>query len=56
MSGYRYSEPTASQSTVRKVGWTILTGFVAFSGSALLDNVLHVSLADQMLLTVITGA
>ncbi len=39
----------------RKIGWTVLTGFVAFAGSALLDNVLEVSLADQLVLTFITG-
>jgi hypothetical protein len=51
----RNGEPTTTLPLVRKIGWTVLTGFIAFSGSALLDNVLHVSLADQMLLTVITG-
>jgi hypothetical protein len=40
---------------VRKIGWTMLTGFVAFAGSTLLDNVLRVSLADQLVLTFITG-
>jgi hypothetical protein len=40
---------------IRKVGWSILTGLVAFAGSALLDNVLQVSLADQLVLTFITG-
>lgn len=33
----------------------MLTGFVAFAGSALLDNGLRVSLADQLVLTFITG-
>src|SRR5690242_8485255 len=37
------------------MAWSILTGFVAFAGSALLDNVLRVSLADQLVLTFITG-
>jgi hypothetical protein len=40
---------------IGKMAWSILTGFVAFAGSALLDNVLRVSLADQLVLTFITG-
>jgi hypothetical protein len=39
----------------RKIGWTLLAGFIGFAGSALLDNVLHVSLADQLILTVVIG-
>lgn len=42
-------------SLVRKIGWTLLTGFIGFAGSALLDNVLHVSLADQLIITVVIG-
>jgi hypothetical protein len=42
-------------SLVRKVTWTMLSGFIAFSSSALLDNVLNISLADQLVLTAITG-
>jgi hypothetical protein len=40
---------------LRKMAWTVLTGFIAFAGSALLDDVFHVSSADQILLTFITG-
>jgi len=40
---------------LRKIGWTIIAGFVSFAGSGLLDNVLHVSLADQLILTIVVG-
>lgn len=39
----------------QKIGWTVLSGFVAFSGSALFDQVLHISIAEQLVLTFITG-
>lgn len=44
-----------SSSLLQKIGWTVLTGFVAFSGSALFDQVLDISIADQLMLTFITG-
>jgi hypothetical protein len=40
---------------LRKIGWTLLAGFVSFTGSGLLDNVLHVGLADQLILTIVVG-
>jgi hypothetical protein len=40
---------------LRKIGWASLTGFISFAGSGLLDNVLQVSLADQLILTVVVG-
>ncbi|WP_426512599.1 hypothetical protein ACPPVO_19370 [Dactylosporangium sp. McL0621] len=40
---------------LQKIGWTTLTGFVTFAGSALLDKALQVSLADQLVLTFIAG-
>ena len=40
---------------LRKIGWTLLTGFISFAGSGLLDKVLHVSLADQLILTIVIG-
>jgi hypothetical protein len=46
---------THSTGLLRKIGWTLLTGFVSFAGSGLLDNVLHVSLADQLILTIVVG-
>jgi hypothetical protein len=39
----------------RKIGWTLLTGFVGFSGSELLDNWLGVSLADRLIITFVIG-
>ncbi|NMO49615.1 hypothetical protein HH310_00145 [Actinoplanes sp. TBRC 11911] len=39
----------------RKIGWTLLTGFVGFSGSELLDNVLNVTVAEQLIITFIIG-
>lgn len=40
---------------LRKVAWTLLAGFVSFTGSGLLDDVLHISLADQLILTIVVG-
>jgi len=40
---------------LQKIGWTVLAGFVAFSGSALFDEVLHITIAEQLVLTFITG-
>ncbi|GAA3397590.1 hypothetical protein [Cryptosporangium minutisporangium] len=39
----------------RRLGWSALSGFVAFAGSALLDDALKVSIADQLVLTVLAG-
>jgi hypothetical protein len=44
-----------SSSLLQKIGWTALAGFVAFSGSALFDQVLNISMADQLILTFVTG-
>lgn len=44
-----------SSPLVQKIGWTALTGFVAFSGSALFDQVLNISIAEQLVLTFVTG-
>jgi hypothetical protein len=52
---HRVGEPSGKAGLMLKVGRTALAGFVAFAGSALLDNVLKVSLADQLVLTFITG-
>jgi hypothetical protein len=49
------ADPRRGLPLVRKIGWTALAGFITFSGSQLLDHVLHVSLADQLLLSVVTG-
>ncbi|WP_432841259.1 DUF6879 family protein [Dactylosporangium sp. CA-092794] len=46
---------THGTTLLRKIGWALLTGFVGFAGSALLDNVLRVTLADQLILTVVIG-
>jgi len=40
---------------LQKIGWTALTGFVAFSGSALFDTLLNISIAEQLVLTFVTG-
>jgi hypothetical protein len=44
-----------SRTLLRKIGWTALTGFLAFSGSALFDQLLRISIAEQLMLTFITG-
>ncbi|WP_305785498.1 DUF6879 family protein [Symbioplanes lichenis] len=44
-----------SGSLARKIGWTLLTGFVGFTGSNVLDDVLEASLADQLIITVVAG-
>ncbi|MGI5150175.1 hypothetical protein ACQEVC_28155 [Plantactinospora sp. CA-294935] len=46
---------TRSTTLLRKIGWTLLTGFIGFAGSALLDEVLGVTLADQLIITIVIG-
>ncbi|WP_433062291.1 hypothetical protein [Dactylosporangium sp. CS-033363] len=55
MTDDRGREVAVKKPLLEKIGWTALTGFIAFSGSALLDKVLMVSLADQLVLTFIAG-
>jgi hypothetical protein len=40
---------------IRKIAWTALAGFVTFAGSALLEDLLDVTRADQLILTAIAG-
>jgi uncharacterized protein DUF6879 len=40
---------------LRKVAWTLLAGFLSFSVTGLLDNVLNVSIADQLIVTIMIG-
>ncbi|GIF23643.1 hypothetical protein BJ973_004252 [Actinoplanes tereljensis] len=40
---------------LRKVAWTLLAGFLSFSVTGLLDKVLNVSLADQLIVTIVIG-
>lgn len=54
MSTDQSSANSRNASLVRKISWTALSGFIAFSGSALLDD-MHVSLADQLVLTFIAS-
>ncbi|MDW5322360.1 DUF6879 family protein [Plantactinospora sp. KLBMP9567] len=46
---------TRSTTLLRKIGWTLLTGFIGFAGSALFDEVLEVTLADQLIITIVIG-
>ncbi|WP_422769834.1 DUF6879 family protein [Plantactinospora sp. WMMC1484] len=46
---------TRGTTLLRKIGWTLLTGFVGFAGSALLDDILGVTLADQLIITIVIG-
>lgn len=56
LTQHHRGEPQRSLPLARKVGWAVLTGFIAFSGSVLLDNVLHVTLGDQLILTSMAGS
>jgi len=40
---------------LRKVAWTLLAGFLSFSITGLFDKVLDVSLADQLIVTIVIG-
>jgi hypothetical protein len=40
---------------LRKIAWTLLAGFLSFSITGLFDKVLHVSLADQLVVTIVIG-
>jgi len=40
---------------LRKIGWTLLAGFLSFSITGLFDKVLDVNLADQLIVTIVIG-
>jgi hypothetical protein len=47
--------PAKKAPLIRKIGWTALAGFITFGGSALLEDLLAVTRADQLVLTAIAG-
>jgi hypothetical protein len=38
-----------------KIWWTLLTGFIGFAGSAMLDDLLKATLADQLIIAIVLG-
>jgi hypothetical protein len=47
---------TQGTNLVRKIAWTLLAGFLSFGITGLLDKALNVSLADQLIVTVLIGS
>jgi hypothetical protein len=52
----RSNDSAKDSPLIKKIGWTALAGFVTFAGAALLEDLLDVTRADQLILTAVISA